>query len=164
MKVLQVVGFQNSGKTTLVTKLIHKLTEEGIKVGTIKHHGHGGKPAIGDQGKDTGLHRKAGASVVAVEGEGTIHLTADASLTLDNMLALYEMLFVDIVLVEGYKNERYPKVVLLRDKEDLKLIKDLSNIEAVISVESLGELKYPYFTRKEEAAYLTYLMNAVRGQ
>lgn len=46
MMILQVVGHQNSGKTTLIEKCIKELTNHGIKVGTFKHHGHGGKPDI----------------------------------------------------------------------------------------------------------------------
>ncbi|KAA0546886.1 molybdopterin-guanine dinucleotide biosynthesis protein B [Bacillus sp. BGMRC 2118] len=164
LNVLQIVGYQNSGKTTLVTNLIRKLTEEGYKVGTIKHHGHGGKPEISDQGKDTEQHRIAGASIVTVEGEGTISLTADANLTLDKILAIYELLPLDIVLVEGYKNEHYPKVVLLRNMDDLGLLSNLDNIKAIIAIEPIEQMKYPYFTRNEEAAYLHFIMNAVRGK
>lgn len=40
--ILQIVGYQNSGKTTLVEKMVHALTEREMKVATIKHHGHGG--------------------------------------------------------------------------------------------------------------------------
>lgn len=44
--ILQIVGYQNSGKTTLMEKLIQALTYEGMKVATIKHHGHGGYPEV----------------------------------------------------------------------------------------------------------------------
>lgn len=164
LKVLQVVGYQNSGKTTLVKKLIHRLKDEGFKVGTIKHHGHGGTPTFGDNGKDTEQHRLAGASVVAVEGEGTFQLTAEGSWTLEKMLSLYEMLSLDVVIVEGYKKEQYPKVVVLRDEKDQTLLTELTNIKAVISIVPLGETEYPYFTRNEEAAYLNYIVQAVRGK
>ena len=40
--ILQIVGYQNSGKTTLVEKIVHALAESEMKVATIKHHGHGG--------------------------------------------------------------------------------------------------------------------------
>lgn len=164
LKVLQVVGYQNSGKTTLVTKLIHRLKDEGFKVGTIKHHGHGGTPTLGDNGKDTEQHRLAGASVVAVEGEGTFQLTAEGAWTLEKMLILYEMLSLDVVIVEGYKKEQYPKVVLLRDEKDQTLLTELTNVKAVISIKPQLVTEYPYFTRNEEAAYLTYLVQAVRGK
>ena len=44
--ILQIVGYQNSGKTTLVGKIVHVLTESEMKVATIKHHGHGGFPEV----------------------------------------------------------------------------------------------------------------------
>lgn len=44
--IVQVVGFQNSGKTTFVKKLLQELSKQNIYVATIKHHGHGGKPDV----------------------------------------------------------------------------------------------------------------------
>lgn len=66
-KILQIVGYQNSGKTTLMEQLIKRATTEGLRVGTIKHHGHGGVPMI-EASKDSSRHELAGASVTAVEG------------------------------------------------------------------------------------------------
>ena len=43
--IFQIVGYQNSGKTTFLNKLISHLTAVGINTATIKHHGHGGKPS-----------------------------------------------------------------------------------------------------------------------
>ncbi len=44
--ILQIVGYQNSGKTTLVEKVVYALAEQNMKVATIKHHGHGGFPEV----------------------------------------------------------------------------------------------------------------------
>ena len=44
--ILQIVGYQNKRKTTLVEKIVHALAERKIKVATIKHHGHGGFPEV----------------------------------------------------------------------------------------------------------------------
>ena len=46
--VFQIVGFKNSGKTTLIKNLIHLLTDQQIEVAVLKHHGHGGIPDIGE--------------------------------------------------------------------------------------------------------------------
>lgn len=52
--ILQIVGYQNSGKTTLVEKVVHALAERKMKVATIKHHGHGGFPEVAQKiAKDT---------------------------------------------------------------------------------------------------------------
>ena len=64
--ILQIVGYQNSGKTTLVEKIVHALAEIEMKVATIKHHGHGGFPEVAQKiAKDT---VKPGAVVSSVEG------------------------------------------------------------------------------------------------
>lgn len=67
-KILQIVGYQNSGKTTLMEQLIKQATMEGLRVGAIKHHGHGGVPMI-ETSKDSSRHELAGAVVTAVEGQ-----------------------------------------------------------------------------------------------
>lgn len=66
-KIIQIVGYQNSGKTTLMEQLIKHATKEGLRVGTIKHHGHGGAP-VENLSKDSNRHEQAGARVSAVEG------------------------------------------------------------------------------------------------
>lgn len=66
--IFQVSGYQNSGKTTLINKLISGLKEKGLSVITIKHHGHGGKPEA-PEGKDSTSHIESGAAASLVEGE-----------------------------------------------------------------------------------------------
>ncbi|NSL51503.1 molybdopterin-guanine dinucleotide biosynthesis protein B [Calidifontibacillus erzurumensis] len=133
-RVLQIVGYQNSGKTTLMEKLIASLTNKGFTIGTIKHHGHGGFPKTFDVGKDTDKHRKAGAAFVSVEGDGLLQIQAfnRQGWTLEKIVSAYNQWPLDIILIEGYKQEPYPKIVLLRTKEDEVLLKQLTNIKAVI--------------------------------
>ena len=57
-KVFQIVGYQNSGKTTLMEKVISGAAEKGVRVAYIKHHGHGGAP----DAKDSTRHQQAGQS------------------------------------------------------------------------------------------------------
>lgn len=138
--VLQVVGYQNSGKTTYVEKLINQATILGIRVATVKHHGHGGMPDLMESGKDSDRHRIAGALATSVEGEGVLQLYCKRDeWKLNDILTLYKQLPIDLVIVEGYKTENYPKVVLLRSEEDLSLLDELENIIAVISWFRLGE-------------------------
>lgn len=163
--MLQVVGFQNSGKTTLVSKLVERVSNTGLSVGTIKHHGHGGEPYFGDSGKDTERHRLAGASVVCVEGAGSFQITAlHHKWDLTETLSLYRHFELDVVLIEGYKQEDYPKVVLVRDSADLELLDSVTNIVCVISIIPITEpIDFPFFLRSEERAYMTYLTEQIRG-
>lgn len=162
--ILQIVGYQNSGKTTLVEKLIQTFSEQGLKVATIKHHGHGGSPTVPQ--KDSERHRKAGAIVSAVEGDGLLLLTALRNQwSLQDIIRLYTYFEADLIVIEGYKTESYPKVVLLRTNEDVKLLDQVENVLAVITwnevTQKLQET-YTTFPITEEAAYMEWLLQSVR--
>jgi molybdopterin-guanine dinucleotide biosynthesis adapter protein len=130
--IFQVVGYQNSGKTTFILKLIETLKNEGIKSVTIKHHGHGGRPDVIPQ-KDSTKHLKAGALAALVEGDGRLILQADESfLTLDEQIRFMDFFKPDIILIEGHKKQSYPKLLILRNEHDLSLITNVTNINAVL--------------------------------
>jgi len=111
--IVSLIGKAGSGKTTLLCRLIPALTALGVRVGTIKHHAHA---ATMDQpGKDTWLHKQAGASVVALAspfGVGVVRDT-DHELSLDELVSLYFQ-EVDLVITEGYKRGPAPKVEVFR--------------------------------------------------
>jgi molybdopterin-guanine dinucleotide biosynthesis adapter protein len=164
--IFQIVGYQNSGKTMLIAKLIERCNQEGWCVGTIKHHGHGGTPTSGDEQKDTFRHRKAGAVVTGVEGAGMLQIHAGKNeWPLEEILQLYEGFSLDLILIEGYKRESYDKVVLIRSEEDLPLISSTTNIAAVISWVSLPSHvhdAYPVFQIEDEQAYLDWLVERMK--
>ncbi|GLC87013.1 molybdopterin-guanine dinucleotide biosynthesis protein B [Lysinibacillus piscis] len=164
-KILQIVGYQNSGKTTLVEQLIVQATQEGLRVGTIKHHGHGGIPAT-DSTKDSARHEQAGASVTAVEGAGTLRLSIQQEhWELADIIAIYKDFPLDILLIEGYKQEHYLKVVLLRTIADQVLLQQVSNILCVLYWPTYPleqPLPYPAFSIHEQAQYLDFLMTEMR--
>lgn len=163
--ILQIVGYQNSGKTTLVEKMVHALTEREMKVATIKHHGHGGFPEVAQ--KDSERHRKAGAVVSSVEGAGLLSLSSlRDEWSLQEIIRLYEFFEVDMILIEGYKAENYPKVVLLRSAEDAELLHKVENIAAVITwydAPSNVREEYKVFHITEEKLYIDWFLQTVRG-
>ncbi|MCM3761627.1 molybdopterin-guanine dinucleotide biosynthesis protein B [Alkalihalobacillus oceani] len=162
--VLQVVGFQNSGKTTLAEKLIKTGGELGLKVAAIKHHGHNTpqKPEAGL--KDSERHRQAGAAITAVEGGGSLQIhIQQQSWSLAEILALYEQFSPDLIVVEGYKKAPYPKLVLLRGEEDLELLQELTNVRAVITWKQLrlGTHPFPVFSLEEADRQLASFIQSV---
>ncbi|OKL37471.1 molybdopterin-guanine dinucleotide biosynthesis protein B [Domibacillus mangrovi] len=161
--IFQVVGYQNSGKTTLLEKLIACAAAEGLRIASIKHHGHGGMPDT----KDSTRHQQAGAIISGVEGGGALHLHIQREKwKLDDILQLYQLFSVDLILIEGYKLEEYPKVVLIRNEDDLSLL-ELENIQCVISwinIEKWPARTYPIFHIIEETDYLDYLKAYLYGQ
>ncbi|MBM7583974.1 molybdopterin-guanine dinucleotide biosynthesis protein B [Bacillus pakistanensis] len=163
--ILQIVGFQNSGKTTLMEKLITRAEQEGLKVASIKHHGHGGVPDNDSSSKDCIRHNKAGAIVSSVIGGGVLQLSAKVdNWNLKEMIELYNVFPLDVIFVEGYKKECYPKVVLIRNERDLSLLYSVTNILCVISHIKLDKkiLKdHQVFQLDQEKLYIDYLMKEV---
>lgn len=133
MQVLQIAGYQNSGKTTLMEILARALTNRGFRVGTLKHHGHGGKPKLSPRADST-RHAEAGAFVAGVDGEGILLLTVNYNKgwKLEDWIKLYTFFPIDILLLEGYKQYPFPKLVCLRDEEDSGLLQ-LPNVQAAFS-------------------------------
>ncbi|GAB6457051.1 molybdopterin-guanine dinucleotide biosynthesis protein B [Bacillus cereus group sp. MYBK71-2] len=162
--ILQIVGYQNSGKTTLVEKVVCALAERKMKVATIKHHGHGGFPEVAQ--KDSERHRKAGAIVSSVEGAGLLSMSSlREDWSLQEIIRLYEFFEVDTILIEGYKKESYPKVVLLRSAEDVELLHKVENIVAVITwYDAPANLReeYTVFHITEEELYIDWFVQTVR--
>ena len=108
--VLAVSGLHNSGKTTLLEKLLPALRSRGLKVGVIKHDGHDFTPDV--PGTDSYRLREAGAEGVAVYS-GYL-LTEAFRLTEQDLLALFERHGYDLVLLEGFKDSGWPKIEVVR--------------------------------------------------
>ncbi|MBD7985249.1 molybdopterin-guanine dinucleotide biosynthesis protein B [Sporosarcina sp. Sa2YVA2] len=132
MKTLHVVGYKNSGKTTLITRWIRLLKEKGLKVAVLKHHGHGGKPDMSDSGTDTMQFLDNGADATVVAGGGAVQFIWNEE---PDFMQLKEMAATgnpDILLIEGYKEEQGHKVILVRDKEDWQTLSLLQGRQLVI--------------------------------
>ncbi len=108
-----IVGRHNSGKTTLVEKLIEELCARGHDVGSIKHHGHRGFD-IDIPGKDSWRHRRAGASEVAISAPGQLALIRDFEGEAEATDLVERMPGHDIVLVEGYRKSGLPSIEIMR--------------------------------------------------
>ena len=114
MRVIGLAGWSGAGKTTLLARLIPVLVERGCRVATLKHAHHAFD--VDQPGKDSHVHRIAGASEVIVssarrwvqihEGRG------EAEATLAELLRRLSL--CDLVLVEGFKRERHPKLEVFR--------------------------------------------------
>jgi molybdopterin-guanine dinucleotide biosynthesis adapter protein len=149
--IFQIVGFQNSGKTTLIKRLIEELKKQNVTAVTIKHHGHGGRPAFNKE-KDSYQHIQAGAIASIVEGDGHLLLQSEkSSWTLNEQIQLLSVFQPNVIFIEGHKKEIYPKAVIIRNREDLSLLENLENIKLVLFwdkdvIEPVQKEKpYPFF-------------------
>ncbi|WP_243292292.1 molybdopterin-guanine dinucleotide biosynthesis protein B [Bacillus sp. FJAT-47783] len=167
-KIIQVVGYKNCGKTTLMEALVREFSERNVKVGTIKHHGHEGNPPdVEERFRDHHRHFRQGAYVSSVEGNGEFHMQLKMEESnVKQILSLYQMFPLDLILIEGYKHAPFPKVVLLRSKEDEHLVQSLKNICCVISTEPLTTAlpsSCKQFKFDEKEAYIQWICNQMEG-
>lgn len=129
MKILQVVGYKNAGKTTLVCEIVRMLASEGIRAGALKRDAHGADPE--PEEADTRKFREAGARAAALASDARTLWVRERSATLDDLLDALQAEAVDAAIVEGFKTAPYPKLVLLRSDEDADLL-DLPGITGVV--------------------------------
>lgn len=107
------VGRHNSGKTTLVEKVIAALVADGLDVGSVKHHGHAGFD-IDVPGKDSWRHREAGANEVAVCSPDLLAVVRELEAPLEADAVIAMMRRHDIVVVEGFRHSGVPAVEVMR--------------------------------------------------
>jgi len=138
-----IAGRSGSGKTSLLERLIPEFKKRGLRVGTIKHH-HGDFD-IDHPGKDSWRHKKAGAEKTVVSSPTRIGLVMDVDHDYkpDELIPfLNEM---DIILVEGYKEEDLPKVEIFRPEiHDTPLCLEDGNL-IIMMTDSHLEIGVPIF-------------------
>jgi molybdopterin-guanine dinucleotide biosynthesis adapter protein len=114
MKVIGLAGWSGAGKTTLLSRAIPYLRQQGLRVSVIKHAHHGFDVDV--PGKDSWVHRQSGAEEVLVTSANRwalMHeLRGDREPRLTDLLR--KMSPVDLVIVEGFKSEPYPKIEIHR--------------------------------------------------
>lgn len=114
IKTLAITGYSGTGKTTLLENVIPKLTACGIRVGLIKHSHH--NVDIDKKGKDSYRLRMSGANPTIVVCDERWALMAETKQAVEfpQLIATLDPTAVDLVLVEGFKHERIPKIQLHR--------------------------------------------------
>ena len=114
MRIIGLAGWSGSGKTTLITKLIPRLIARGIAVSTLKHAHHGFD--LDQPGKDSFFHRAAGATEVIISSAkrwAILHELREQP-EWDLAALVGKMSPVDLVLVEGFKRDAFPKLEIHR--------------------------------------------------
>ncbi len=158
--VVSIVSKKNSGKTTLLVKLIPELKKRGYRVGTVKHDTHGFD--IDHEGKDTYRHKEAGADTVLISSPWKFSLIKDVQ-TEPSLDDLVEDHFKghDIVLTEGYKREGKPQIEVFRSsahKTPLHSRDEENTLIAVVADVPL-DLGVPWFERDDLMAIADFIEN-----
>lgn len=131
LPVLQVIGYKNSGKTTLCCKLIAALTAKGVRVGSAKRDAHTFE--LDDAGTDSSKHLASGAVETVLTSKTATRMMRESETSLDQIAEQMKGR-VDLLLAEGFKTAPYPKIALLRDHNDMEsLLRQASNIKLFLS-------------------------------
>lgn len=144
MRIIGLAGWSGAGKTTLVTKLIPVFVRRGMTVSTVKHAHKGFDIDI--PGKDSHRHRMAGAREVFVASGirwAIVHeLREEAEPDLADIIP--KLAPVDLLIVEGFKRHRHPKIEIHRPEVGKPLLHPDDNyIVAITSNATLPEARIP---------------------
>ncbi len=126
LPIISFVGYSHTGKTTLIENIVRILSRKGYRVGVLKHT-HGAIKAD-KRGTDTDRFRQAGAMVSAICDDNWLVRLESARGRNPNNIARTLAGEMDLLIIEGYKKEKFPKVLI---SDDL-LVANLKGIIAMV--------------------------------
>jgi len=153
--VISIVGRSNSGKTTLLVKLIKGLAKKGYNIGTVKHTFRDFE--IDYPGKDSYRHYHAGSKATAIVAPGKIAYIKRLSrpLTLEYIVKRFYK-GVDLVIAEGFKEEKIVKIEVVKRGERL-IFSGSRYLAAVVADKKLNDFPCPQFRRGEISRLVNYI-------
>ncbi len=161
--VISIVGKSNSGKTTLIEKLIPCLKKRGLRVGTVKHHAHPGLE-FDKPGKDTWRHAQAGADAVALISPGKMFLVRRTEGEQPLQAVTVVLGDLDLVLTEGgYNWPTTAKIEVIRQDLCREVISSPSELVALVTDAEM-EQPVPQFGSDEVEKLADFLQRFVGRQ
>ncbi len=161
--VLSIVGRSNSGKTTLLEKLIAALAHQGLRVGTIKHSHH--QHEMDTPGKDSWRHKKAGAAASLLVGPERMLMVQDVEKDLNpHLLAERYFSGFDLLLVEGYASLPGAKIEVLRAARSNQLRCNPSYLIALVSDVQDVPVDVPVFELDDTEAVVVFILDWLKQQ
>ena len=161
MKLYGVTGWKNAGKTGLMERLVTEFVARGLRVSTVKHAHHSFD--VDHIGKDSHRHREAGASEVLLASRNRFalmhELRDEDEPTLQTLLS--KLAPVDLVLVEGYKRDRHPKIEAFRAETGNPLIAPEDDTIRAIASDSPLDVDRPVFDLNDTRAIADFIMGEV---
>ncbi|MBC1342009.1 molybdopterin-guanine dinucleotide biosynthesis protein B [Listeria welshimeri] len=127
--ILQVIGFKNSGKTTLINALIKASRKENYTVSAIKHDAH--DFSVDHVGTDSYSFQESGADAVVIANSRQYAVMEQTGIDLKE--AIQKLPESDIILIEGYKEGPFPKIILIREKTEIELLKNSKAVHKIAS-------------------------------
>ncbi len=137
-QIFAISGVKNSGKTTLIARVLPILAEQGLKVATIKHDGHEFDADV--PGTDTYRHFHAGAYGTAIfSGSKYMIVKRHLGLTEEELMEWFPE--ADLILLEGFKACQYPKIEIIRRGNSVKSVCGGCHLVAIATDMERGELE-----------------------
>ena len=151
MKIIGVVGWKNTGKTTLIEKLIIEFNQRNLTVSTIKHSHH--NLSVDKDGTDSFRHFNAGTKeTILASEEKWIKFSRQSSDPKPYLPYLIEQITpVDIVIVEGFKDSDHIKLEVVDSLSDRKPLyeTDRTICGLIINQQKIQNLGLPQFERDD---------------
>ncbi len=165
LPILGFVAYSGTGKTTLLLKIIPLLKEKGLRIGMIKHSHHR-KFDIDHPGKDSYRLRQAGAEQMLVASRKRWALMIETGEEMDepnlqNLLSHFEQEKLDLILVEGFKHEQFPKIEVHRPSlgKPLFVQPDPTIIAIASDVSPLENTHLPILDMNQPEKIVTFIEN-----
>lgn len=160
MRVYGVIGWKNSGKTSLMERLVAEITGRGFSVSTVKHVHH--SVDLDQPGKDTYRHRAAGAQEVVLASADRLAILVEHRGPEPELPAvLARMAPVDLVLVEGYKRDAHPKVEVWREETGHPLIQPGDPLVRAVATDAALTLPVPVLDLNDTKAVADFILREV---
>ncbi len=137
-QIFAISGVKNSGKTTLITRILPFLIQQGLRVATIKHDGHDFDADV--PGTDTYRHFRAGAYGTAVFSDSKYMIVKQQPHMTEKQIMEW-FPDADLILLEGFKTCPYRKIELIRKGNSVKSVCEAYNLAAIATNLSPEELK-----------------------
>ena len=157
MKIFGVTGWKNSGKTGLMERLITEFTARGLSVSSIKHAHHSFD--IDHPGRDSYRHRDAGARQVLLASRNRWALMHELRDEDEPSLGdlLKQLSPVDLVLIEGYKRDRHPKIEAHRKETGQPLIAPEDETIVAVASDTSVSVDRPVLDLNDTAAIANFI-------
>lgn len=127
--IMAFAGYSGSGKTTLIEKLIWEIKARGVRLAVIKHDAHSFE--IDHEGKDSWRFAHAGADITVVNSADKTAYVSHGGHPLSEILdGIHD---VDLILIEGYKNENLPQIGLARRENGKGFTAPLEHFLAIVT-------------------------------
>jgi molybdopterin-guanine dinucleotide biosynthesis protein B len=160
MRVYGVIGWKNSGKTSLMERLVAEITGRGFSVSTVKHVHH--TVDLDQPGKDTYRHRLAGAREVVLASADRLAILVEHRGPEPELPAVLARLApVDLVLVEGYKRDAHPKVEVWRAETGHPLIQPGDPLVRAVATDAALTLPVPVLDLNDTRAVADFILREV---